>query len=127
MNLSDAAASYPVVRSLGPLAAFALALALEQWRPHERIRPAWRTNLGLFAAGSLVTAALCGTCGWAVAAWAAGRGIGLLAWSGAGGLAAIVAGILALDAVSYAWHRLNHSVSVLWRFHQVHHADASFT
>jgi sterol desaturase/sphingolipid hydroxylase (fatty acid hydroxylase superfamily) len=126
VNLPDAAASYPIVRGLGPLVAFALALALEQWRPHERLRPAWRTNLGLFAVGSLVTVAVCGTCGWAVAAWAAGHGIGLLAWSGAGGLTAIVAGLLGLDAVSYVWHRLNHSVPLLWRFHQVHHADASF-
>jgi sterol desaturase/sphingolipid hydroxylase (fatty acid hydroxylase superfamily) len=34
---------------------------------------------------------------------------------------------LGLDAVSYLWHRLNHSVPLLWRFHRVHHADASFS
>lgn len=28
-----------------------------------------------------------------------------------------------LDYLIYWWHRLNHRVSFLWRFHQVHHAD----
>lgn len=30
---------------------------------------------------------------------------------------------LILDYLLYWWHRLNHRVSFLWRFHQVHHAD----
>jgi sterol desaturase/sphingolipid hydroxylase (fatty acid hydroxylase superfamily) len=37
-----------------------------------------------------------------------------------------VLGVLALDAVSYAWHRANHRWPLLWRFHRVHHADAAF-
>ncbi|HXV37939.1 MAG TPA: sterol desaturase family protein [Myxococcota bacterium] len=40
--------------------------------------------------------------------------------------AAAVTGVLVLDAVSYFWHRANHRVKLLWRFHQVHHADSSF-
>jgi sterol desaturase/sphingolipid hydroxylase (fatty acid hydroxylase superfamily) len=119
-------ASHALARGMGPVVALALGLALERWRPHERLRPAWGTNLGLFVAGSLATAAVCGACGWTVAAWAAANGFGLLAWAGADRAAAIAAGLLGLDAVSYLWHRLNHSVPLLWRFHQVHHADASF-
>jgi sterol desaturase/sphingolipid hydroxylase (fatty acid hydroxylase superfamily) len=69
---------------------------------------------------------VCGACGWVVAAWAADQGLGLLAWAGAGPWAAVGAGLLGLDAVSYAWHRANHRVPLLWRFHQVHHGDASF-
>jgi len=30
---------------------------------------------------------------------------------------------LTLDYLLYWWHRLNHTVPFLWRFHQVHHAD----
>lgn len=30
---------------------------------------------------------------------------------------------LALDYSMYLWHRLNHQVPLLWRFHRVHHAD----
>ena len=31
--------------------------------------------------------------------------------------------LLVLDALLYGWHRLNHTVPGLWRFHRVHHAD----
>jgi sterol desaturase/sphingolipid hydroxylase (fatty acid hydroxylase superfamily) len=125
VSLPDVGASYPLVRGAAPLAALALGLAIERLRPRERLRAAWRTNLGIFAAGTLVTTAFCGACGWAVGAWAAAHGVGLLAWAGVGGWAAAAVGVLALDAVSYLWHRLNHAVPFLWRFHRVHHADGS--
>ncbi len=32
-------------------------------------------------------------------------------------------GLLVLDYAIYIWHRLNHRVPFLWRFHNVHHAD----
>jgi sterol desaturase/sphingolipid hydroxylase (fatty acid hydroxylase superfamily) len=119
-------ASYQLTRGVGLAAAVVLGLALERWRPHERLRPAWGTNLGLWAVDTLVTAVVCGACGWVVAAWATANGLGLLARLGAGPWAAIGVGLLGLDAVSYLWHRANHQVPLLWRFHQVHHADASF-
>lgn len=31
--------------------------------------------------------------------------------------------LLILDGLIYWWHRLNHKVPFLWRFHQVHHLD----
>lgn len=31
--------------------------------------------------------------------------------------------ILLLDFLIYWWHRFNHEISFLWRFHQVHHLD----
>ncbi|HKP63630.1 MAG TPA: sterol desaturase family protein [Polyangiales bacterium] len=31
--------------------------------------------------------------------------------------------LLALDAGMYLWHRLNHRLPLLWRFHAVHHTD----
>ena len=119
-------AAFEFTRAVALAATLLLALALERWRPHERLRPAWGTNLGLWVVDILVVAVVCGACGWVVAAWAADRGLGLLAWLGAGPWVAIAVGILSLDAVSYLWHRANHRVPLLWRFHQVHHADASF-
>jgi len=119
-------ASYQLARGVGLAAALVLGLALERWRPHARLRPAWGTNLGLWALDALLAAVVCGACGWVVAAWAADRGLGLLAWLGADPWLALGAGILGLDAVSYLWHRANHQVPLLWRFHQVHHGDASF-
>ncbi|GAB4342792.1 MAG: sterol desaturase family protein [Candidatus Abyssubacteria bacterium] len=34
-----------------------------------------------------------------------------------------VAGFLLMDLSFYYWHRLNHEVPLLWRFHNVHHVD----
>jgi len=116
--------SFQIARSLSLAAALALGLGFERWRPHRRLRPAWGTNAGLWALDTGVMAAVCGACTWVVAAWAGLRGIGLLA--GADPWLAIPLGMLGLDAVSYAWHRANHRLRLLWRFHQVHHGDASF-
>jgi sterol desaturase/sphingolipid hydroxylase (fatty acid hydroxylase superfamily) len=56
--------------------------------------------------------------------WAAARGLDLglrpAWWSGAGGL---VADLLLLDFLIYWWHRANHRVKFLWRFHAIHHLD----
>jgi sterol desaturase/sphingolipid hydroxylase (fatty acid hydroxylase superfamily) len=119
-------AAYQIARGVALGAAVVLGLALERWRPHERLRPAWGTNLGLWAVDAVLMAIVCGACGFFVAGWAAERGIGLLPWLGVGPWAALAAGLIGLDAVSYAWHRANHQLPILWRFHQVHHADASF-
>lgn len=36
-----------------------------------------------------------------------------------------MAGILLLDYSFYLWHRMNHRLPFLWRFHEVHHLDDS--
>ena len=57
-----------------------------------------------------------------VSYWAAAQGLGWRPawWSGWGGLAL---DILLLDLLIYWWHRANHVVPFLWRFHEVHHLD----
>jgi sterol desaturase/sphingolipid hydroxylase (fatty acid hydroxylase superfamily) len=119
-------ALFQVLRGLAVVAAVVLALILERWRPHQRLRPAWRTNLGLWAIDSFVITVVCGACGWVVAAWAEARGLGCLPWLGARPWLSVAVGISALDGVSYLWHRANHQLPLLWRFHRVHHADESF-
>jgi sterol desaturase/sphingolipid hydroxylase (fatty acid hydroxylase superfamily) len=69
---------------------------------------------------------VCGACGFAVAAWAEARAFGALHALAAPAWLALPAGVVALDAVSYFWHRANHRVGWLWRFHRVHHADRAF-
>jgi sterol desaturase/sphingolipid hydroxylase (fatty acid hydroxylase superfamily) len=41
-------------------------------------------------------------------------------WSGWPGL---LADLVILDALIYWWHRANHRIPFLWRFHEVHHLD----
>lgn len=42
---------------------------------------------------------------------------------GFGGWAGLAADIVLLDFLIYWWHRANHVVPALWRFHEVHHLD----
>lgn len=61
---------------------------------------------------------------WAATAnWAAHNGFGLLNWTGAPPLWHAFAALLALDFWTYWWHRLNHRLPFLWRFHRAHHSD----
>ncbi|MEX2207714.1 MAG: sterol desaturase family protein [Myxococcota bacterium] len=115
-----------LVRGLAPLAAFALGLALERLVPHAALRPAWRANLGLWAIDGLLMAIVCGTCGFAVAAWATHEGVGLLNQVGAPLWLGVAVAVVGLDLLSYLWHRANHEFPCLWRFHRVHHADADY-
>ena len=57
-----------------------------------------------------------------VTVYAAQHGLGWRPawWSGVPGLAL---DLLLLDCWIYGWHRANHVVPFLWRFHQVHHRD----
>lgn len=41
-------------------------------------------------------------------------------WGGWGGL---LLDLLILDLLLYWWHRANHEIAFLWRFHEVHHRD----
>jgi sterol desaturase/sphingolipid hydroxylase (fatty acid hydroxylase superfamily) len=61
--------------------------------------------------------------GLAVAGAAEREGFGLLHWVAAPPLIASTAGLLLLDYTMYVWHRLNHRMPLLWRFHVVHHTD----
>ena len=115
-----------LARSLGPLAAFALGLALERIAPHAALRPAWRANLGLWLLDALLMTAVCGACAWTLAASIQASGIGLLNAIGAPLAIGIAATVIALDLVSYCWHRAMHEVDFLWRLHRVHHADTDY-
>ena len=107
--------------------AVALAVLLERLRPHAGSGGSLRTNVGLWAVDAVVLGAVCGGCACAVGSWAAARGVGLLNVMIAPLWVAVPITVVGLDLVSYGWHRANHGVPVLWRFHSVHHADPRFT
>lgn len=51
------------------------------------------------------------------------QGWGLARLMGLGGWEEFVLSLIVLDALDYWWHRWNHRVPLLWRFHKAHHAD----
>jgi sterol desaturase/sphingolipid hydroxylase (fatty acid hydroxylase superfamily) len=118
---------FQVLRGAGFVAAVALALLLQRLRPHARLRGSWHVNCGLWFTNLLVIGVVCGACACTVARWAADAGVGVLNAVPAPQWLGISAAIVALDLVSYFWHRANHRVAFLWRFHQVHHSDPTFT
>lgn len=84
-------------------------------------------NLAIGGLNALLVAIVFVGIWYAIADWAADRHFGLLHWidQTAGTplwLHAFGAALL-LDAWTYAWHRLNHAIPFLWRFHRVHHYD----
>ena len=55
--------------------------------------------------------------------WARASSFGVLHWLGAEGVWGFALGFVLFDLWQYLWHRLNHALPLLWRFHAVHHAD----
>jgi sterol desaturase/sphingolipid hydroxylase (fatty acid hydroxylase superfamily)/SAM-dependent methyltransferase len=61
---------------------------------------------------------------WVLACnWGHRQGIGIIDWLGLPDGSAFVLAIMLLDMWTYWWHRWNHEVQLLWRFHAVHHSD----
>jgi sterol desaturase/sphingolipid hydroxylase (fatty acid hydroxylase superfamily) len=100
---------------------------LEAWLPlfvdrPARLRHAGR-NLVIAGLNLLVNALVFTTAIAWVAAWAGTAHFGLLnevplpLWLG------LPVALLLFDAWMYLWHRANHAVPFLWRFHRMHHSD----
>ncbi len=107
--------------------AFVLMWALESLLPFapgraHRLRHAAR-NLSLGAINAVVTALLSAFLLVVVAHWAEASHFGLLRLLNLPPLVATLLAIAMLDAWMYVWHRANHEVPLLWRFHRVHHSD----
>jgi sterol desaturase/sphingolipid hydroxylase (fatty acid hydroxylase superfamily) len=113
--------------ALAVLAWFAGLFLMETWRPLRRLkrRRARRVGVNLavtalgFATGVLTVRPLA----LLAAAWAEGRGFGLLNLLPVPFWVQLAAGVLLMDFTFYYWHRLNHTRRLLWRFHNVHHVD----
>jgi sterol desaturase/sphingolipid hydroxylase (fatty acid hydroxylase superfamily) len=99
----------------------AALFALERVRPAAPAPAEWRRvfrNLALFASNvvlsPLIVVPISTLAATHALAWRP------LWWTGAAGLAV---DILLLDFLIYWWHRANHELRPLWRFHEVHHLD----
>ena len=74
--------------------------------------------LTLFTALSVVRPVTLSTLSWAKI-----NGFGLLQYLSFPAWMEAILGFLLLDLSFYYWHRLNHRIPFLWRFHNVHHFD----
>ena len=120
--------SLPFYLSFAGVAGILFFLALERWIPFRRMSLSsqwarWAINFGLSLCNLLIV----------------DQGFVLLlertplfheifyfdlyARLGVSSLWRIVLTIIILDLMMYLWHRLNHIIPVLWRFHRVHHSD----
>src|SRR5262245_31484514 len=121
MTLLDAIAA---VAAVAVLAALFVAEARAPLR--RRVRPRAErlaVNAVVAIAAALVVRLAVVPVGLAVAGATERGGVGVLHWLAAPTAIAWTAGLLLLDYTMYLWHRLNHRVPVLWRFHLVHHTD----
>lgn len=83
----------------------------------------WNVVLGV--GNGIVVAVVFVSLWLATATWAREQGFGLLNLADFPLWARFVIAILLLDLWTYWWHRMNHRVRFLWRFHRVHHSDPS--
>lgn len=118
---------FQAIKSAGFVAAVVLVVGLQRIAPHSRVRGSRGVNFGLWGVNLVVMGTVCGACACVASIWATRHELGVLNAVGAPGWLAVLATVVGLDFVSYCWHRLNHVVPLLWRFHQVHHADGLFS
>lgn len=113
------------------IASFGLVLlwSIETWWPSMagrkgRLRHAIR-NLSLGLMNALAAAVIAWPLIVRVESWAESNGVGLLRLVNLPAFASFPLSFLLLDAWMYLWHRANHRIPLLWRFHRVHHSDTT--
>lgn len=116
-----------VLRLAGFAVALGLALAWQKLSPHGQGPGSVAVNARLWIVNVVVTGVVCGACVCSAAQWAGANGVGIFQWLRTPLWIVLPLSVLLLDLVSYAWHRANHVVPFLWRWHQVHHSDPSFS
>ena len=89
-----------------------------------RLRHAAR-NLTMAGINGVATVLLFSVLTALAVGWSAGRGFGLFPLLEAPIWVNLVLSLILLDLWTYFWHRANHRVAFLWRFHRVHHGDES--
>jgi sterol desaturase/sphingolipid hydroxylase (fatty acid hydroxylase superfamily) len=109
------------------LACFAGLLLLETLRPLRSLKRGrtrrWSVNFLVTGLSLGVGLAVVRPLSLGVAAWTQSQGFGLLPWLSLPFWLQFLLGFLGMDASFYYWHRANHVYPLLWRFHNVHHAD----
>lgn len=110
---------------------FVLFAALELILPRRRLIVSkgrrWFTNLGISVTSSLLLRLMAALAvpltAIAAAVYAQYNGLGLLNVVDWPGWLKVVIALVVLDLAIWAQHLASHKIPVLWRLHQVHHAD----
>ncbi len=110
-----------------PVVLLLLFWCWETWRPYlgsseGRWRHAYR-NLTIALVNTAVLGALFVSVTVAVAHWTQRHGYGLLHVLPMPTTLKFVLGLVLQDLWMYVWHRANHAIPFLWRFHRMHHSD----
>lgn len=123
-----------VARIAAFVAIFAAMAIFELWSPRLE-RPEmmgalksrrWFTNLSMVIISSVLLRVIFPAAAVGTAIWADANGYGLFRVIG---LNPVVAGIIAFVVLDFAvWleHVVSHKLPILWRIHQMHHADTGF-
>ncbi len=117
----------PMTGLLVQLAALGLCLWLESAVPLFMDRPQRVThgirNIGIgLLNGFVLTLGFSGLVA-ASARWGELTAVGFLPRLNLADRSELLVGFLAFDLWMYLWHRANHALPLLWRFHRVHHSD----
>jgi sterol desaturase/sphingolipid hydroxylase (fatty acid hydroxylase superfamily) len=109
-----------------PVILLALFWFWETWRPFFGHEGRWKHafhNLVIALFNTLVLGLLSGSLTVALAEWTHRHQLGMLQALDFAGPVQFMLAFVLLDGWMYAWHRANHSIPQLWRFHRVHHSD----
>ncbi len=91
-------------------------------QPYSRSKHGVR-NVAIAVFNSLSLSLVFGSLTAAISGWTAEKQVGLLYVLPVPDLLKPVVAFILLDAWMYIWHRANHMVPLLWRFHRMHHSD----
>ena len=118
---------FQIVKSVGFVLALSLAVGIQHFSPHRPLAGSWRANTGLWVLNAALLGAVCAGCACTASRWASDGSVGLLNQGVVSAWVAIPVSVFGMDLISYLWHRANHRVKFLWRFHQAHHSDPDYT
>jgi sterol desaturase/sphingolipid hydroxylase (fatty acid hydroxylase superfamily) len=119
--------SFTLLKRVTPVVMLALFWCWETWRPFfgqrkGRVGHAGH-NLAIALFNTVILGLGFGYITTTVAGWTEQNQFGLLSFLGLGGPFRFVLALVLLDGWMYGWHRANHAIPFLWRFHRMHHSD----
>src|SRR4051794_1748359 len=109
---------------VGIFAAVAVLELVLPRRPKDQpLGARWAANFGLLLVDVAAQRLTVGAAAFAAALWSERQGVGLFHLLSLPGWLAGPLGIVLLDLALWFQHLVTHKVPLLWRLHQVHHAD----